>query len=94
VLSVVARIPAGRVTTYGDVAVLAGRRGAARAVGNVLRTAAEPGLPYHRVVAAAGRVGGFGRDPLLKRHLLKAEGHVIRAGRILGFDRAIWKGKG
>jgi methylated-DNA-protein-cysteine methyltransferase-like protein len=90
----VARIPAGRVTTYGDVAVLAGRRGAARAVGNVLRTAAEPGLPYHRVVAAAGRVGGFGRDPLLKRHLLKAEGHVIRGGRILGFDRARWKGKG
>src|SRR5690606_5393028 len=38
VLRVVARIPAGRVATYGDVARLAGRPGAARAVGSIMRT--------------------------------------------------------
>ena len=42
----------GRVTTYGDVARLAGHPGAARAVGNVMRQARVPSLPYHRVIAA------------------------------------------
>lgn len=87
VLRVLRRIPAGRVATYGDVAALAGRPGAARAVGQIMRRADEPGLPYHRVVAAGGRVGGFGRSPQLKAQLLTAEGLVVRRGRILDFRR-------
>jgi O-6-methylguanine DNA methyltransferase len=94
VLHILRRIPAGRVMTYGDVARLAGRPRAARAVGNVLRTAAEPGLPYHRVIAAGGRLGGFGRSPQLKAALLAAEGHVIRRGRILEFEEKRWQGDG
>jgi len=94
VISILRRIPAGRVTTYGDVARLAGRPGAARAVGNVLRAAEEPGLPYHRVIASGGRVGGYGRDPALKRALLAAEGHVVRRQRLLGFDAARWPDAG
>lgn len=85
VLHVLRRIPAGRVATYGDVAALAGRPGAARAVGQIMRRADEPGLPYHRVVAAGGRVGGFGRSPQLKVQLLTAEGLIVRRGRILEF---------
>jgi len=87
VLRVLRRIPAGRVATYGDVAALAGRPGAARAVGQIMRRAEEPGLPYHRVVAAGGRIGGFGRSPQLKAQLLTAEGLVVRRGRILEFRR-------
>ncbi|MBM3750174.1 MAG: MGMT family protein [Acidimicrobiia bacterium] len=87
VLRVLRRIPAGRVATYGDVAALAGRPGAARAVGQIMRRADEPGLPYHRVVAAGGRIGGFGRSPQLKAQLLTAEGLVVRRGRILEFRR-------
>ena len=90
VLSVLRRIPPGRVATYGDVARLAGRPGAARAVGNILRLADEPGLPYHRVVAAGGRVGGFGGAPHLKPALLAAEGLVIRRRRIAHFVRHRW----
>ena len=86
----VARIPPGRVATYGDVAVLAGRPGAARAVGTVLATAGRPGLPYHRVVAAGGRLGGFGTSPALKSALLAAEGLKISRGRIRDFDRHRW----
>jgi O-6-methylguanine DNA methyltransferase len=86
----VASIPTGRVSTYGDVARLAGRPGAARAVGNILREAAEPGLPYHRVIAAGGQLGGFGRSPHLKRALLAAEGHRIRGRRLSGFAKARW----
>ena len=90
VLFVLRRIPTGCVTTYGEVARLAGQPGAARAVGNVLRGAAEPGLPYHRVIAAGGRLGGFGREPELKIALLVAEGHRIRRGRIVDFRNKHW----
>ena len=90
VVSILRRIPAGRVTTYGDVARLAGKPGAARAVGNILRSANEAGLPYHRVIASGGHVGGYGRDPNLKRALLVAEGHTVRRRRLQGFERVRW----
>ena len=85
VLAILARIPPGRVLTYGDLARLAGRPGAARAAGNIMRTASIPGLPYHRVVAAGGRVGGYGSAPHLKADLLKAEGLRIRRRTIVNF---------
>ena len=87
VLSAVRRIPAGRVATYGDVARAAGAPGAARAVGNIMRTSRVPGLPYHRVIAAGGRLGGYGGNEPLKRALLAAEGVSVRGRRIRDFDR-------
>lgn len=92
VLHVLRRIPAGRVVTYGDVARLAGRVGAARAVGQIMARAEEPGLPYHRVIAAGGKIGGFGGNPQMKASLLAAEGHVIRRGRIANFAARRWDG--
>jgi len=89
VLTVVSRIPVGRVTTYGDVARLAGRPGAARAVGNILREAGRPGLPYHRVIAANGKLGGYS-SLALKRSLLAAEGLTVAPTRVLGFTTARW----
>lgn len=71
--------------TYGDLARIAGRPRAARAVGNLMRTAKIPGLPYHRVVAAGGRVGGYGGWPRMKAALLAAEGVKIRGNRIVDF---------
>ncbi|MEQ1858278.1 MAG: MGMT family protein, partial [Longimicrobiales bacterium] len=41
-------------------------RGAARAVGNTMARADRPGLPYHRVIAAGGALGGYS-DLALKR---------------------------
>lgn len=92
VLTIVSRIPPGRVTTYGDVARLAGKPRAARAVGNIMRTADRPGLPYHRVVAAGGRLGGY-TSLSLKRSLLIAEGLTLSPGRVLAFSRVRWFGK-
>jgi O-6-methylguanine DNA methyltransferase len=85
----VKRIPVGRVSTYGDVARLAGRPGAARAVGTVLRQAREPGLPYHRVIAAGGLLGGYSSLPL-KRSLLAAEGLVVTSRRVRQFAAVRW----
>jgi len=78
-------IPPGKVATYGDVAAMAGRPRAARAVGNLMRTIRVPGLPYHRVVAAGGRVGGYGAFPQMKVSLLTAEGLTVIRGRIRRF---------
>lgn len=87
VLSAVRRIPPGRVATYGDVARAAGAPRAARAVGNIMRTSRMPGLPYHRVIAAGGRLGGYGGNEALKRALLAAEGVQVSGKRIRDFDR-------
>jgi methylated-DNA-[protein]-cysteine S-methyltransferase len=87
VLSAVRRIPPGRVATYGDVARAAGAPRAARAVGNIMRTSRVPGLPYHRVIAAGGRLGGYGGNEGLKRALLAAEGVLVSARRVRDFDR-------
>ena len=92
VLTLVSRIPPGRVATYGDIARLAGKPRAARAVGNIMRTADRPGLPYHRVIAAGGRLGGY-TSLSLKRSLLSAEGLTVGPGRVIGFARIRWNGK-
>lgn len=90
VLSLVRRIPPGRVTTYGDLARLAGRPRAARAVGTLMRTAGEPGLPYHRVIAAGGRLGGYGGQEGVKRALLRQEGVAVSGSRVRGFAARRW----
>jgi O-6-methylguanine DNA methyltransferase len=92
VLRLLSRLPIGRVVTYGDLARLAGRPGAARAVGTIMRNARVTGLPYHRVGAAGGRLGGYGGSERLKAGLLAAEGHIIRRGRVIDFSRTRWNG--
>jgi alkylated DNA nucleotide flippase Atl1 len=67
---------------------MAGAPAAARAVGQLMRAARRPGLPYHRIVAAGGRLGGYGASgSALKAALLRAEGIVVRGTRIVDFDR-------
>jgi O-6-methylguanine DNA methyltransferase len=90
VLSVVRRVPVGRVTTYGTVARLAGKPRAARAVGNIMRAATQPGVPYHRVIAANGQIGGYGGNIALKRALLTAEGLQVTARTVRHFERVRW----
>ena len=90
VLAVVRRIPAGRVATYGDVAGIAGRPGAARAVGNIMRGCQAHDVPCHRVVAAGGHLGGYGGATTLKRSLLHAEGILVRGTRIREFALLRW----
>jgi O-6-methylguanine DNA methyltransferase len=90
VLSVVRRIPPGRVATYGDVAALAGRPRAARAVGNIMKGCGRPDVPCHRVIAAGGRLGGYGGSEVLKRSLLAAEGVIVSGTRVRELDRVRW----
>ena len=93
VRSAVRRIPAGRVATYGDIAAAAGRPRAHRAVGNIMRGCADSTIPCHRVIAAGGKLGGYGRDLFAKRALLIAEGVMVSGGRIRNFADLRWQGK-
>jgi O-6-methylguanine DNA methyltransferase len=92
VLAAVRRIPPGRVATYGDIARIAGRPGAARAVGNIMRGCSVAGVPCHRVVAAGGRIGGYGGNEHLKKALLRAEGLPVSGSRIRHFSAYRWGG--
>jgi methylated-DNA-[protein]-cysteine S-methyltransferase len=74
VLAATARIPYGAVATYGSVAALAGSPRAARAAGNALRGNPVPILvPCHRVVPAAGGIGGYSGQEPRKAALLALE---------------------
>jgi methylated-DNA-protein-cysteine methyltransferase-like protein len=75
---VLKRLEPGEVVSYGEVAEEAGFPGAARAVGNLVRT--TPGLPWWRVVARSGRLAP-GHEQR-QAELLRAEGVTIVDGRV------------
>ena len=75
VYQVVARVPRGRVVTYGQIARHLGAPGAARTVGWALRQCPAY-LPWHRVVNARGEISRRGDREWesIQRQLLEAEG--------------------
>ena len=69
-------IPHGETLTYGELAKKAGRPGAARAVGSVMARNRVPlVVPCHRVLPAAGGLGGFSapQGVTMKKRLLSLE---------------------
>ncbi len=77
-----ARIPRGKVATYGDIARALNCRGA-RAVGNALnRNPYAPEVPCHRVVGSDGRLTGFAGGIEAKARLLREEGLRMIGDRV------------
>ena len=75
VFALVAKIPAGKVMTYKEVAAKIGHPNASRAVGGALRTNYDPRIPCHRVVRSDGTMGGYNRGGIVaKREILQREG--------------------
>jgi len=77
-------VPWGETVSYGELATMAGRPGAARAVGSIMRRNPVPFvIPCHRVVGAGGRLGGYGGGLTtggaleIKRWLLAHEGVTL-----------------
>ena len=80
------KVPKGRVTTYGDIAVALGCK-AYRAVGNAMnRNPNAPVVPCHRVVASDGSLNGYAGGLALKKKLLEQEGLEIRGGKVVDFE--------
>lgn len=71
-------IPYGQTCTYGELAELMGRPGAARAVGGAQKANPLPlFIPCHRVVGSAGKLVGFGGGLELKQWLLNREQNYV-----------------
>jgi O-6-methylguanine DNA methyltransferase len=95
VYAIVAKIPYGKVTTYGDIAEACGIRSSARTVGWALNGASAAGLPCHRVVNRYGALTGkihFG-SPDLMEDLLRSEGITFDANGCVNLDKHLWKPK-
>lgn len=93
IVAVVRRIPRGRVATYGQVAHVAGLPRHARLVGHTLHTLSDDSdVPWHRVVAAGGRIALPSHNALdgLQRALLELEGVTFRGARV-AIDRHAWR---
>ena len=79
VLMAAARVPAGQIVSYGEIARRIGQPGSSRAVGQALgRNPVPIVIPCHRVVASGGGLGGYARGLAgglaIKRRLLHLEG--------------------
>jgi methylated-DNA-protein-cysteine methyltransferase-like protein len=95
---VVRRIPRGRVATYGEVALVAGKPRAARQVGYALAAlrGAAHDVPWQRVLGARprGHAGISLLDPVgaaVQRRLLEAEGIEFDARERIDLARFGWK---
>ena len=86
--AVIARVPRGRVITYGQVAEAAGFPRAARVTVRALQ--GTIGLPWHRVVGAGGRIALQGEDGHEQRLRLQLEGVKFRGNRVR-MDLHGWK---
>jgi methylated-DNA-protein-cysteine methyltransferase-like protein len=83
IAAVIDGLEPGDVVTYGEVAAMAGRPEAARAVGRFL--AHSTGHPWWRVVNASGRLAPGSETEQARR--LRAEGVIIEANRVVRKSR-------
>lgn len=89
----VAQVPEGRVTTYGEVAKALGDIVASRYVGVAMSVNQDiVRVPCRRVVQSDGSIGGYtGGGPRKKIRLLRKEGVPVSKSRIVGFDKILFK---
>lgn len=88
ILDIVASVPPGRVTTYGDIAALAGTP-SPRLVGRVLADLSDETTPWHRVIRADGTPAAHLLAEQCAR--LRAEGVTVRSGRV-NLKQYRWRG--
>ena len=99
---VVARVPRGRVATYGQIARMAGMARGARTVGWALRALPDEArvggrrVPWHRVINAEGAISPRGPflDDAIRRQAaaLRREGVVVSGSGRIDLGRYLWRG--
>lgn len=89
----VARIPEGKVATYGQIAAMSGIPRGARVVGWAMQSAPEHlKLPCHRVVNRSGRLApehAFGGQEI-QRALLEQEGIFFKINGAIDMKKHLW----
>lgn len=87
-----AQVPAGRVTTYGDLAARAGHPYAARIVGGMAHYG-DPNLPWHRLVNRfGGLASGYHGGRRAQEEHLAAEGISCINNVVNNFEELRWRG--
>lgn len=91
IYQLVAQVPYGKVTTYGDLAGLAGHANASRIVGGLAHYGPEE-LPWHRVVNRfGGLAAGFHGGREVHQQLLEQEGITCTNFIVDNFKELRWK---
>lgn len=96
VISIVKKIPYGKVTTYGTIATLSGVPRGARLVGGILHFAKdELNLPWHRVINRHGFISTKCLDhpKELQKVLLEQEGIEVSEDFMVNLEKYGWFGK-
>lgn len=96
IFDLVARIPEGKVASYGQLSLMAGRPRSARIVGQIMsRYAGGRGLPCHRVIKSDGSLcEGYEFGVMgLQRELLRSEGVPFTADGRVDMKTARWNGQ-
>ncbi len=89
--NLIAQVPQGRVTTYGDLAGLAGQASASRIVGGVAHYG-NPELPWHRLVNRfGGLAAGFHGGREVQAQLLAVEGITCTNHVVDNFKELRWQ---
>lgn len=91
VWKLVAKIPRGRVATYGQLSALIAHRLTPIGIGWAIRAAPDGTIPWQRVVAANGRIATDREHPGLQREMLESEGVQFDADGTVDLARHGWK---
>lgn len=84
------QVPAGQVSTYGDLAALAGQAHASRIVGGIAHYG-DPALPWHRLVNRfGGLAAGYPGGKEAQRQLLEQDGVSCTNYVVDNFERIRW----
>jgi len=90
IYELIAQVPAGQVTTYGDLAGFAGHAYAARVVGGIAH-AGSTDLPWHRLVNRfGGLAAGFHGGREVQQQLLENEGVACTGFIVDDFKERRW----
>jgi methylated-DNA-protein-cysteine methyltransferase-like protein len=90
VCQLVARIPPGKVMTYGQMAALSGSPRSARIVGGIAHYG-DDALPWHRVVnKRGGLAAGYPGGRRTQAMHLRAEGVEVDSSNIIKLAKYIW----
>ena len=85
-------VPKGKITTYGDLAKAVGLKNGQRLIGKIMNKNPYPVLvPCHRVVMSTGKLGGYAYGKHVKIKILSDEGVKIINGKIISFDKKLFK---
>ncbi|MBM3911239.1 MAG: MGMT family protein [Thaumarchaeota archaeon] len=86
------KVPKGKVTTYKELAESIGLKNGQRVIGRIMNQNQYPVIiPCHRVVKSDGNVGGYAYGQDVKTSLLSKEGIKIKNGKVLNFEKSIYR---